>query len=169
VEPITTIAATAVVLFARKAIEEAGAATGKALSATAGRLVAWVRRLGRIYALERIAKDSVPDGATIAEVLTAFVRGRAPWPPARPDQPGEDTPIQEIPYLRSAADVQAALTVLGRQSSMTRSEPPKAIRPCSDKRRLMDDPLFSLERNSDGRRPCRFGRLPTGWGICQTM
>jgi hypothetical protein len=82
-------------------------------------------RLGGIYALERIAKDSAPDGATIAEVLTAFVRGRAPWPPARPDQPGEDTPIQEIPYLRyRAADVQAALTVLGRQPTMTRSQPP---------------------------------------------
>ncbi len=57
-------------------------------------------------------------------MLTAFVRGHAPWPP-RPDQPGEDTPIQELPYLRyRAADVQAALTVLGRQPSMTRSQPP---------------------------------------------
>jgi len=82
-------------------------------------------RLGGIYALERIAKDSAPDGATIAEVLTAFVRGRAPWPPARPDQPSEDTPIKEILFLRyRASDVQAALTVLGRQPSMTRSQPP---------------------------------------------
>jgi hypothetical protein len=82
-------------------------------------------RLGGIYALERIAKDSAPDGVTIAEVLTAFIRGRAPWPPARPDQPDEDTPIREIPYLRyRAADVQAALTVLGRQPSMTSSPPP---------------------------------------------
>jgi hypothetical protein len=82
-------------------------------------------RLGGIYALERIAKDSAPDGATIAEVLKAFIRGRAPWPPARPDQPSEDTPIKEIPYLRyRAADVQAALTVLGRQPSMIESQPP---------------------------------------------
>jgi Pentapeptide repeats (8 copies) len=82
-------------------------------------------RLGGLYALERIAKDSAQDRATIAEVLAAFIRGHAPWPPARPDQPHEDTPIQEIPYLRyRAADVQAALTVLGRQPSMTRSQPP---------------------------------------------
>jgi hypothetical protein len=82
-------------------------------------------RLGGIYALERIAKDSAADGATIAEVLTAFIRGRAPWPPTQQEQPGEDTPIKEIPYLRyRAADVQATLTVLGRQPSMTSSQPP---------------------------------------------
>jgi hypothetical protein len=80
-------------------------------------------RLGGIYALERIANDSVPDGATIGEVLTAFIRGRAPWPPSRPDQPSEDTPIKEIPFLRyRAPDVQAAVTALGRQPSMTASQ-----------------------------------------------
>jgi hypothetical protein len=40
--------------------------------------------LGGLYALERIAKDSLADRATITEVLTAYVRGHAPWPPARP-------------------------------------------------------------------------------------
>jgi Pentapeptide repeats (8 copies) len=81
-------------------------------------------RLGCIYALERIAKDSSADGATIAEVLAAFIRGRAPWPPTQPDQPSEDAPIQEIRFLRyRAPDVQAALTVLGRQPSMTGSQP----------------------------------------------
>jgi uncharacterized protein YjbI with pentapeptide repeats len=59
-------------------------------------------RLGGIYALERIAKNSNDDRDTIAEVLTAFVRQRSPWPPS---QPGLDRP---------AADIQAALTVLGR-------------------------------------------------------
>jgi hypothetical protein len=81
-------------------------------------------RLGGIYTLERIARDSAYDRATVAEVLTAFIRGRAPWPPARPDQPGEDTPITEVLFLRyRAPDVQAALTVLGRQPSMTESQP----------------------------------------------
>ena len=71
-------------------------------------------RLGGIYALERIAKDSAPDGATIAEVLTAFIRGRAPWPSARPDQPGGDTPIDEIPFLRyRAPDVQGCVQAAG--------------------------------------------------------
>jgi hypothetical protein len=81
-------------------------------------------RLGGTYALERIAKDSAPDGATVAEVLTACIRGRAPWPPAPPDQPSEDAPIEDIRFLRyRAPDVQAALTVLGRQPSMTRPQP----------------------------------------------
>jgi hypothetical protein len=44
-------------------------------------------RLGCIYALERIAVDSERDRSTIAEVLTAFVRGHAPWPPSQPGQP----------------------------------------------------------------------------------
>jgi hypothetical protein len=73
-------------------------------------------RLGGIYALERIANDSPQDRATIAEVLTAFVRGHAPWPPSRPGQPPEDTPMEAIRSLRSwAPDVQAVLTVLGRR------------------------------------------------------
>jgi hypothetical protein len=44
-------------------------------------------RLGGIYALERIARDSPADRATIGEVLTAFVRSHAPWPPACPTSP----------------------------------------------------------------------------------
>ena len=72
-------------------------------------------RLGGIYALERIARDSPNDRATIGEVLTAYLRGRAPWPPRLPDQPPVAVPIREVPFLRlRAPDVQAALTVLGR-------------------------------------------------------
>jgi hypothetical protein len=73
-------------------------------------------RLGGIYALERIAGDSPRDRSTIAEVLTAFVRGRAPWPPTQPGQPPEDLAAEDIaPLQRWAPDVQAALTVLGRR------------------------------------------------------
>jgi hypothetical protein len=72
-------------------------------------------RLGGIYALERIARDSPNDRATIAEVLTAYLRGHAPWPPRLGGQPSIATPIREVPFLRlRAPDVQAALTVLGR-------------------------------------------------------
>ena len=72
-------------------------------------------RLGGIYALERIAKNSNDDRDTIAEVLTAFVRQRSPWPPSQPGQYRDDFPIDQQPELRTrAADVQAALTVLGR-------------------------------------------------------
>jgi uncharacterized protein YjbI with pentapeptide repeats len=77
-------------------------------------------RIGGIYALERIATDSVQDRATVAEVLTAFIRGHAPWPPNRPGQYVEHAPIQDIPELRIwAADVQAALMVLGRPKQPT--------------------------------------------------
>jgi hypothetical protein len=73
-------------------------------------------RLGGIYALERITRDSEPDRSTIAEVLTAFVRGHAPWPPSRPGQPPADLAVEDITRLqRWAPDVQAALTVLGRR------------------------------------------------------
>ncbi|HEY5985152.1 MAG TPA: pentapeptide repeat-containing protein [Streptosporangiaceae bacterium] len=83
-------------------------------------------RVGGIYALERIAKDSAADRSTVTEVLTAFVRERATWQqrhgersnPADPHRdPPSDAfiPLEELPYLRfRAPDVQAAMTVLGR-------------------------------------------------------
>jgi hypothetical protein len=72
-------------------------------------------RLGGIYALERIARDSPDDRATIGEVLTAYVRGHAPWPPRLEGQPPIETAIEKVAFLRlRAPDVQAALTVLGR-------------------------------------------------------
>jgi hypothetical protein len=39
-----------------------------------------VVRLGGIYALERIAMNSPRDAATIAEVLSSYIRQHAPWP-----------------------------------------------------------------------------------------
>src|SRR3954447_12289204 len=38
-------------------------------------------RLGGIYALERIARDSKDDHPQVVEVLTAYAREHAPWPP----------------------------------------------------------------------------------------
>ncbi|HKX06411.1 MAG TPA: pentapeptide repeat-containing protein [Methylomirabilota bacterium] len=65
-------------------------------------------RLGGIYALERIAKDSARDHGPIMEVLTAFVRERAGW---KGDQPlAEGTQPQTLP-----TDIQAILTVIGRR------------------------------------------------------
>jgi uncharacterized protein YjbI with pentapeptide repeats len=73
-------------------------------------------RLGGIYALERIANDSPQDRAAIAEVLSAFVRGHAPWPPSRPNQAPEGWAPGPPKRLRTwAPDVQAALAVLGRR------------------------------------------------------
>jgi Pentapeptide repeats (8 copies) len=72
-------------------------------------------RLGGIYALERIARDSTDDRATIGEVLTAYIRGHAPWPPRLDGQPPAEAAIEDVPELQvRAPDVQASLTVLGR-------------------------------------------------------
>ena len=77
-------------------------------------------RLGGIYALQRIAKNSSADRDTIAEILTAFVRQRSPWPPSQPGQYRDDFPVNRQPQLRTrAADIQAVLTVLG-QGGFTR-------------------------------------------------
>jgi uncharacterized protein YjbI with pentapeptide repeats len=71
--------------------------------------------LGGIYALERIARDSQDDRRTIAEILTAHIRQRSPWPPSQPGQYRADWPLDQQPDLRTRApDVQAALIVLGR-------------------------------------------------------
>jgi uncharacterized protein YjbI with pentapeptide repeats len=73
-------------------------------------------RLGGIYALERIAKDSLQDRTVIVEVLIGFIRGHAPWPPTCLGQFVADAPIEKVPPLQvRALDVQAALTVLARR------------------------------------------------------
>lgn len=77
-------------------------------------------RLGGIYALERIARDSSKDHWTIMEVLTAYVRQNAPWPPGPPapldpdssDQPERPSNASHRPRV----DIQAILTVLGRRT-----------------------------------------------------
>lgn len=76
-------------------------------------------RLGGIYALERIARDSARDHPTVMEVLTAFVRepsdlAAAGAPSAGSTRsPHRPVPNQGRPRLRG--DVQAAVTVIGRR------------------------------------------------------
>jgi hypothetical protein len=62
-------------------------------------------RIGGIYALERVARDSAIDHPTVMEVLTAFIREG----PKEPSDPGD---VLEIP-----ADVQAAVTVVARRDA----------------------------------------------------
>ena len=74
-------------------------------------------RLGGIYSLERIAKESETDHGPIMEVLTAYLRERAPWPP-RTDfvALGLQAPADAaIDTIRVRTDVQAAVTVIGRR------------------------------------------------------
>jgi hypothetical protein len=72
-------------------------------------------RLGGIYALNRIAAESARDCKAIVDILAAYVRTHSPWPPLTEGGFPADHPPAKLPPLRSrAADVQAALTVLGR-------------------------------------------------------
>jgi uncharacterized protein YjbI with pentapeptide repeats len=74
-------------------------------------------RLGGIYGLERIARESVVDHGPIVEVLTTYVQEHSPWPPSRPGQYRPEAPVHSVPALRTrAADVQAVLTVIGRRN-----------------------------------------------------
>jgi hypothetical protein len=65
-------------------------------------------RLGGIYALERIARDSPRDHEVVIEVLTAYVRSRAPWPPRSEKRARATSPEN---------DVQAVIAVIGRRRS----------------------------------------------------
>ena len=88
-------------------------------------------RIGGIYALEGIARDSARDHPTVMEVLTAFVRehSREQWPP--PDSP-RATWITWRGRFRTGGraqerftrpDVQAAVTVLGRRDARRDIQP----------------------------------------------
>jgi uncharacterized protein YjbI with pentapeptide repeats len=86
-------------------------------------------RLGGIYALERIAKDSEKDHWTIMEVLTAFVRE----PPPLKAPLEEKKLLLELPtHIQKSKDdkqpqklridIQAALTVIGRRNCKNEEE-----------------------------------------------
>ncbi|SRR5579875_2504528 len=78
-------------------------------------------RLGAIYALERIMVDSSRDHPAIVELLATFVRERAPAVDEpefqRPPIRGSNRAAADSDSLADglAADVQAALTVIGRR------------------------------------------------------
>jgi uncharacterized protein YjbI with pentapeptide repeats len=81
-------------------------------------------RVGGIYALERIARDSLADRRTIVEVLTTFVRLHSPLSPGtdeRQHPQGLEAKLvaarsmeQRAPMRDRAPHIQAAITVLGR-------------------------------------------------------
>ena len=68
-------------------------------------------RLGGIYALERIARDSEKDYWTIMEILTAYVRERAPR-----YTKGKIQTEEEGRDVEPLVDIQAILTVIGRRT-----------------------------------------------------
>jgi hypothetical protein len=76
-----------------------------------------VVRIGGIYALERIAKNSPSDRITVQFILAAFARNRAPWPVGSPDGPDHPTvAVEESGWMQvRAPDVQTAVAVLARR------------------------------------------------------
>ena len=87
-------------------------------------------RLGGIYALERIARDSARDHWPVMEVLTAYVRKHASikekstlvqyWPQTV-SQPESKKPTLET-------DIQAVLTVIGRRNHREQESQPLDLR-----------------------------------------
>ena len=76
-------------------------------------------RIGGIYALERVARDSERDHPTVMEVLTAFIREHSHEPLPEPD-PQTATVQQRDPQGETVersirADVQAAIAVVARR------------------------------------------------------
>jgi hypothetical protein len=80
-------------------------------------------RIGGIYALERVARDSAKDHPTVMEVLTAFIREHSREPLSPPDRehsreplppPDTSSPDQQR-WIRP--DVQAAVVVVGRRDA----------------------------------------------------
>jgi hypothetical protein len=80
------------------------------------------QRLGGIYTLERISKESPDDYWTIMETLTAFVRERARW--KEPDADASETMLRFYehkpdlsiiyPGTEPPTDIAAVLTVIGK-------------------------------------------------------
>ncbi|MBO4210810.1 pentapeptide repeat-containing protein [Micromonospora echinofusca] len=64
-------------------------------------------RLGAIYVLERIMRDSAADQPAVVDILAAFVRVHAAAPKRPTYTPDTFPPV----------DIQAALTVLGRRDA----------------------------------------------------
>jgi uncharacterized protein YjbI with pentapeptide repeats len=81
-------------------------------------------RLGGIYALERIARDSESDYWPVMEVLTAFVREQAQARTVPPGKTSGEDDTKESLHKRKLradiqelrADIQAILTVIGRRT-----------------------------------------------------
>jgi hypothetical protein len=92
-------------------------------------------RLGGIYALERLAGESKRDHWPIIEVLTAFVRERAPWTESAEKQ-AKAQPTEAAPN-GPELDVQAVLTVLVRRNRKDETEDQRILLRGSDLRKAV--------------------------------
>jgi hypothetical protein len=76
-------------------------------------------RLGGIYTLEGLSRESEREYWPIMETLSAYVREHAPWPPRAADQQKEPGAVSE--RIEPATDVQAILTILRRRKDDMRN------------------------------------------------
>ncbi|MEO1210518.1 MAG: pentapeptide repeat-containing protein [Cyanobacteria bacterium J06638_20] len=85
-------------------------------------------RLGGIYLLERIAKDSREDHPVVMEVLTAFIREKTTAPPTQAasftlvslllnNMPISTPELEPVEPASCPQDIQSALTVIGRRET----------------------------------------------------
>jgi uncharacterized protein YjbI with pentapeptide repeats len=92
-------------------------------------------RLGGIYSLERVAKDSPNDRLVIMEVLTSFIQEKSPLPQKKDSQQKKRqsivefilaeqmlAPTKEREPEKVATDIQAALTVIRRRDASNSSK-----------------------------------------------
>ncbi|MEU7015837.1 pentapeptide repeat-containing protein [Streptomyces sp. NPDC046385] len=105
-------------------------------------------RIGGLHALWRIAEHSARDREAIISIQAAYLRTHLPWPPAGPESPAADVPINDIAPLETrAADAQVALTALGVLCQ--HREQPWVNLSITDLRRADCDGLWFPEVNFD--------------------
>lgn len=96
-------------------------------------------RLGGIYALERIVKDAPGDYWMVMEILTAYVRQNARWSTGTTAASAHDTDLAAADVSRSRTssewqssrrprvDIQAILTIIGRNKPHTSPAPGRTL------------------------------------------
>lgn len=83
-------------------------------------------RLGALYSLERLLGESERDQRTILETLCAYVRENSPIEvPETGKQQSTTSPAKAFRSATSRADVQAALTIIGRRPESLRARAEK--------------------------------------------
>ncbi len=71
-------------------------------------------RIGGFHALLRIAEHSPRDREAVISIQAAYLRTHLPWPPAGPEAPAANVPINDVAPLEARVpDAQVALTGLG--------------------------------------------------------
>ncbi len=73
-------------------------------------------RVGGIYALQRIARESSVDHEPTMEILTGFLREQSRWSPAKSAGSGSRNGRKRATPVAPRTDIQAALTVLAHRT-----------------------------------------------------